>query len=356
MEKLKIYHSATDVTVEVSICMYMINIFLIGIIMYKLSSEIISWKLMIVNALLNIGNLFGGTYIYRLWDWCNNNYKEGIKLRYNYSIEYKLTIQDKINCCRKLYEKYPQLLISDKQKIENDLMNTKLDDLPNVIETYNEKRLLIIQEMSKKVQHETDTASNVSSIYEYTESIKQAILAFYTGSYWYIGWGISLAVLTILLVNKERQPEFGKREDLDKLIVEKLKKKFESPDIENLKKYWDVIKGNPELIKKISADIYQTPCLARKDRITSRITHESPFDYAQESNDLLMELIQLSKQTSQEDSEARTKLGTELHDLSIKYNELETLYNKIQPRIEQAEMKVNSRLINVAKDIIEKIE
>ena len=362
MEKLRIYHDGTDVTTAASACMYVINLLLIWIILKKLSFKTMGWKIVITNTLLNIGNIFGGTYIYKLWEWCQNNYKEGIKLRYNYSIEYQWTVQDKMNCCHKIYEKYPQLLTSDKQKIERNIVNTKLDDIPNLIQTYNDKRLLIIQNMSKNIHHDANTSnvSNVSSIYEQIENIKQAIISLYTGSYWYIGWGISIGIgiLLMLSIDKLQQPEFCKKSDLDKIVdeIEKLKRKMENPSTNEIQRYWASVKRDPEFLKKISAELYTTPCLARKNKGTSVITHESPFDYAQESNDLLIELLQLNERTAKEESELRTKLGTEVHDLAIKYNELEQLYKKIQPRVDQAEMKVNSRLINVAKEILEDIK
>lgn len=366
--KLSIYKQAVDVTMETSIYLLVVNMLLIVIMIHKLNIQKIRWTTVIAAGLLNIGNMFGGTYIYKLWNWCLNNYKEGIDLKYGYRIEYKWTMDEKIVFCHELYKKYPHLLISDKQKIENKLGHTKLEEIPILMEHYNNQRISIIKNIST---NEKEIASSWgSTIYEQIENIKQALLTLYTGNYWYIGWGISLGALLVIYINTMQQNNINQQNKIEGILneIEKLKKKMDAnaQKIEysnEINKYWEHLTKEPDLIKKIAAYLYKMPCIAKKktDGLTSSIVYKSPFELTKESSALLGRLIELNKKEAQENLNERTKLNTEIHDLGVMYHDLEKIYNKIQPRLDQIEVKVNSRLVNnvpvqdVMREILDKI-
>jgi len=137
--------------------------------------------------------------------------------------------------------------------------------------------------------------------------------------------------------------------------IEKLKKKMdatiqklENPNKDEINKYWEHLKKEPDLITKISADLYKAPCLVKKQMNGEETTtkYKSPFELMQDTSLLLKKLSKINKDEAIQNEAARKKLGTELHDLGVMYHDLEKIYNKIQPRLDQIEAKLNSRLVN----------
>jgi len=291
-------------------------------------------------------------------------------------------MQEKMDYCDELCKKYPQLQMPDKQNIVHDIGNTKMENIPKLIEYHNEKRLNIIKEIAKRANETNANNTNTSTTYEQLENIKQVLISLFYGTYWYIGWGLLVSISLLVYINKaQQQPEFYKKDEIDKIIQElkqkvedtnspniqkltndlkEIKQKVEHPTALEIERYWNLIRKDPSFVKKLAGDIYKTPCVRRKvkdpiDGITI-YKERSPFDVANESNDIQRELAQIWQQEAQESSNSRTKLGTELHDLAIKCEELKKLYEKTQPRVDQIEMKLNSKLINVAKEILDEIK
>lgn len=243
------------------------------------------------------------------------------------------------------------MLISQE---EYNRMMLAIEKEPNM-EKYRKIAMELVDRTKNKVTEQNEY-SLLNTIYDQIGSLRQAMAEFYTGEYWYIGWGVSVLLIATLCmfpnVNITQNSE-----SIDSLV-----KRIESIEKKKIENAWEIAQKKPKLLREIAAKLYETtsiPIVKKIENKNTIIGYRSTKSMITEIKSTireiateLVETIKLNQKESKEHFDYIKQIVEQLEYLKVLYKEMEKNYEKIQPRIDQLEAKSKSKLIN--QDIKEK--